>query len=94
MAVIICLSDGYKNALKIREIESNIGVGLENRKENGGKMSVYSTKEIGWVRLYVGLNILTPPLSFGEGGGREAVEWFGGRLFSTPRSRRLLPLRR
>jgi hypothetical protein len=34
----------YRNTLKNREIESNIGVGSENRKENGAKMSVYSTK--------------------------------------------------
>ena len=60
VSVIICLSDDYKKALKILEIESNIEVCLENRKENGGKMSVYSTKKIGWVRLYVGLNSLTP----------------------------------
>ena len=34
-----------KNFLKIRVLESNLGVGSENRKEKGGKMSVYSTKK-------------------------------------------------
>ncbi len=28
-----------KNFLKIRVLESNLGVGSENRKEKGGKMS-------------------------------------------------------
>ena len=36
-------SDEYKNTLEIREIESNMGVGSENRKEKARKMSVYST---------------------------------------------------
>ena len=35
----------YEDTFKIRKIESNIGVGSENRKEKGGKMSVYSTKK-------------------------------------------------
>ena len=47
VSLTACVSDDYKNTLKIREIESNIGVGSEKRIENGGKMSVYSTKKIG-----------------------------------------------
>jgi len=47
VSLTACVSDDYKNILKIREIESNIGVGSEKRIENDGKMSVYSTKKIG-----------------------------------------------
>lgn len=42
---MFCLSVCYKITLKIREIESNIGVGSKNCKEKSRKMSVYSTKE-------------------------------------------------
>ena len=42
--VTICESNNYEKYLKIRKIESNIGADSENRRENGGKMSVYSTK--------------------------------------------------
>ena len=39
MSITIYVSDNYKNTLKIRVFESNMGVGSENRKEKGGKMS-------------------------------------------------------
>ena len=45
-SVLYCISTIYKIPLKNREIESNIEVGSENRKEKGGKMSVYSTKKM------------------------------------------------
>ena len=41
-----CIPTVYKTTLKNRKIESNIVVGSENRKEKGGKMSVYSTKKM------------------------------------------------
>lgn len=46
MSVLYYISTIYKIPLKNREIESNIEVGSENRKEMGGKMSIYSTKKI------------------------------------------------
>lgn len=46
MPVLCCISTIYKIPLKNREIESKYSVGSENRKEMGGKMSIYSTKKI------------------------------------------------
>jgi hypothetical protein len=46
MFVLFCVSVTYKIALKDRKIGSDIVVGSENRKEKGGKMSVYSTKKM------------------------------------------------
>ena len=46
MFVLFCVSVTYKTALKNRKIGSDIVVGSENRKERGGKMSVYSTKKM------------------------------------------------